>query len=269
MSDATHGTTVAEVAAFLGRLAPLDLAESWDNVGLLVGDAKWRVERIMTCLTITPVSAAEAIQGRADLIVSHHPLPFHPLRQLTSESTPSRLLLQLVAAEVGVYSAHTAFDSARNGINQQLAEGLGLTSIEPLVVRRDDDSGLGAGRRGKLPSALSLADVAARVKSVLAIERIRVVSARNRPIRSLAVACGSAGEFLQAAVDAGCEALLLGETNFHTCLEAQALGIDLLLPGHFASERFAMESMADDLQRAFPSLTVWASRQETDPLMWW
>ena len=84
----------------------------------------------------------------------------------------------------------------------------------------------------------------------------------------MAVACGAAGELLAAAAAAGCDSMVLGETRFHTCLEAEALGIGLLLPGHFASERFAVEQLAEVLARQFPDVKVWASREERDPLRW-
>jgi putative NIF3 family GTP cyclohydrolase 1 type 2 len=84
----------------------------------------------------------------------------------------------------------------------------------------------------------------------------------------VAVACGAAGELLDAARRAGCDAMVVGETRFHTCLEAEAAGIGLLLPGHFASERFAVEELAGILARQFPELEVWASREERDPVRW-
>jgi dinuclear metal center YbgI/SA1388 family protein len=116
--------TVAHIAEFLDKFAPPALAESWDNVGLLVGRSEQPVERVMTCLTITPESAAEAVTNQANLIVSHHPLPFRPLKRLTGETSEGRLLLDLIAAGIAVYSPHTAFDSAEEGINQRLAAGL-------------------------------------------------------------------------------------------------------------------------------------------------
>src|SRR5688572_20463375 len=105
-----------DICQFLDQLAPPRLAEEWDNVGLLVGDPAQPIERIMTCLTITPASAAEAVSQRADLIVTHHPLPFRPLKRLTSDHTPGRLLLSLIRAGIAVHSPHTAFDSAAAGI---------------------------------------------------------------------------------------------------------------------------------------------------------
>jgi len=256
---------IETIAAFLEQFAPSRLAENWDNVGLLVGDRSREVDRVMTCLTVTPASAAEAIEKRVGLIVSHHPLPFKPLGRLTADTTAGRLLLELIAAQVAIYSPHTAFDSAREGVNQRLAAGLGLRGIWPLLP---DDDAEGAGRWGWLQEPLSLVQLADRVKQFLAIDRLQMVGDGEQSVRTVAVACGAAGEFLDAAGDVGCDCMLIGETRFHTCLEAEAAGIALLLPGHFASERFAVECLADVLARQYPELEVWASRRERDPLCW-
>jgi len=258
-------TRIEQVAAFLEDLAPTRLAESWDNVGLLVGDPAGAAERVMTCLSVTPSTAAEAVARRADLIVSHHPLPFRPLGRLTPQTTAGRMLLELIAARVAVYSPHTAFDSAPEGINQQLAERLQLQEIAPLVP--GEELG-GTGRRGRLSQPATLDQLAQRVKGALKVERIQLVGSPTHRVRTVAVACGAAGALLEQAHLAGCQAMLVGETRFHTCLEAEALGIGLLMPGHFASERFAVEQLAQRLQAAFPELEVWCSCEERDPIRW-
>ena len=247
------------------KFAPLRLAESWDNVGLLVGDQRREVRRLMTCLTITPMTVDEAIDGGADLIVTHHPLPFSAIKRVTSETTAGLMLLKLIMAGVAVYSPHTAFDSAAEGINQRLAEGLGLTEIAPLVPHQE---GQGAGRWGRVDGARTLGDLAQRLMKFLGIGNLQIVGKVEQKIRTAAVACGAAGEFLEAARQTGSDAMLLGEARFHTCLEAEAWGIGLLLPGHFASERFAVEELAGMLARQFPGVHVWTSRQERDPLRW-
>jgi len=257
--------TIQTVIAFLRQFAPPRLAEDWDNVGLLVGDRRRNVQRVMTCLTITDASKTEAVGRKADLIVTHHPMPFQPLKRLTSDTTVGRLLLDLISAQIAVYSPHTAFDSAREGINQRLAAGLKLRGITPLVP---DDTGLGAGRWGWLQEPLVLRELARRVKEFLSIDRLQMVGDPQQPVRTAAVACGAAGEFLEAARQTGCDCMLIGETSFHTCLEAEATGIGLLLPGHFASERFAVEKMAEVLAGQFSDLDVWASVEERDPLRW-
>jgi len=255
--------TVAAIAAFLEQLAPFRLAEDWDNVGLLVGHRDQSVTKLMTCLTVTPASAAEAVQSGAELIVTHHPIPFAATKRLTADTTVGRMLLDLIAARIAVFSAHTAFDSAGEGINQRLAAGLELRGIAPLMPHPE---GQGTGRWGWLADPLSLGQLAQRLKQFLAIERLQLVGDPDQTVRTVAVACGAAGELLDAARQNGCDAMVVGEARFHTCLEAEALGIGLLLPGHFASERFAVECLADVLARQFQDVQVWASRSEKDPL---
>ena len=184
---------------------------------------------------------------------------------MTADTTPGRLLLDLIAARIAVYSPHTAFDSARGGINQRLAAGLGLRGIAPLVPHPE---GQGAGRWGWLEEPLTLGQLAERVKQFLAIERLQMVGDPQQPVRIVAVACGAAGEFLDAARAVRLRLPDRRRNPFHTCLEAEAAGIGLLLPGHFASERFAVEHLAEVLAQQFPSLHVWASRQERDPVRW-
>lgn len=260
--------TVDKIVRLLDALAPPMLAEEWDNVGLLVGDRQRPVRRLMTCLTLTPTTVAEAIQRQADLVVVHHPLPFRPLSRVTTDTTTGRLLWDLIGAHVAVYSPHTAFDSARGGINELLAAGLGLQRIEPLTGSQSqpEDSAVGAGRYGAPDKPLTLADLAERVKAFLSVDALRLVGDANQPVQCAAVACGSGGSFLPAARENGCDCLVTGEANFHTCLEAEATGVGLILAGHFASERFALERLADTLDEQLSDVQIWASELERDPL---
>ncbi len=259
---------IRQICACLELLAPARLAEEWDNIGLLVGDAGREARRVMTCLTVTQESAHEAIEEGADLIVTHHPMPFRPLQRMTTDTTVGRLLWDLIGARISVYSPHTCWDSAEEGINQQWARGLGLDDIQPLEVADPQFGSEGKGRWGCLPQPIRLSVLAEQVCRFLSIPGLHCVGDRSREIQRVAVACGSAGEFLAAAHRCGCDLLITGETNFHTSLEAVAQGMALILPGHYASERFAVETLADQLQERFPTIHVWPSRMEEDPLRW-
>ena len=257
-------THLSDVLTYLEEFAPLQLAEDWDNVGLLIGDRNGSIERVMTCLTVTPDSVDEAVTREADLVVSHHPFPFRAVKTVTADDTVGKMMLQLIRHDIRVYSPHTAFDSAQEGINQQLATALGIPSTQPIIP--EENGALGAGRCGALDPPAALNDVMERLKTFLGIRHCRFVGALDRTITHAAVACGSAGQFLGDAARHGCELLVTGETSFHTCLEAEARGVALVLLGHFASERFAVEALAGRLDEHFPQLEVWASQQEVDPL---
>ncbi|MEL6897203.1 MAG: Nif3-like dinuclear metal center hexameric protein, partial [Planctomycetota bacterium] len=157
---------------------------------------------------------------------------------------------------IAVYSAHTAFDSAKHGINQRLAQMLNLNDIQPLIPAEDPEDaagGIGAGRSGKPSPGTTLRDVSDVLASALSLRNIRRMGAEDVSISRVAIACGSGGSFVGAARRCGADLLITGEATFHTCLEAQAAGMAMLLTGHFASERFAMEQWAMEIQ-------VWADK---------
>ena len=278
---------VSDLMEFMGIICPLELAEDWDNVGLLLGDRNKQVKRVMTCLTITRETVAEAVRQKADCIVSHHPFPFHPEKKWTTDTSGGRILLTLLADGITVYSPHTGHDSALFGINRQLAEMLELVDIIPLypgTVRAtpemlagldettrndlDDDleTELGSGRTGRLAQPLPLIELVHQVKELLAVPRLQWVGTEEQQIQTVAIGCGAADEFIGQAVRQNADLLLVGEARFHSYLEARANGLALILPGHFATERFAMKTLAKRIKNRFPELDVWCASSETDPV---
>jgi dinuclear metal center YbgI/SA1388 family protein len=360
---------VRDLTTSLGRFAPLTLAESWDNVGLLLGNPEAPVSKVMTCLTITPESAAEAVAAQAQLIVSHHPILFKAIQRLTTATTEGRMLLSLLAANIAVYSPHTAFDNCRGGINDLLCQKLGLEKVLPLkeapgprqfkVVaftpeadlakvsdamfaagagvigqyeqcsfrlagtgtffgtanthptvgqkgRREEapewrlemvcpenslgrvlaalraahsyeepaydvyplepapTAQIGSGRKGELPQVESLQDFSRRVRTTLQTT-VQMVGDPQRQVKRIAILCGAGGSMLSDAVKAKADVFLTGEMRFHDMLAAEAQGMAVVLAGHYATERPGVEMLAERLQKEFPSLEVWASRQEKDP----
>ena len=255
---------IQDILTDLEQHIPLALAESWDNVGLLLGDGQTTARGVMTCLTLTNDVADEAIREGANLVITHHPILFKAIQRLTTETSEGRMLLKLIVAGVSVYSPHTAFDSAREGINQQIAVALGLREIQP--IRPKPPSADGSGRWGRLDSPLTLDGLLQRLRTVCPAGQFTYVGDLGQLCESVAIACGAAGEFLADAAALGCQAFITGETRFHTCLEARSLGVALVMVGHYASERPAVEQLAHQLQTRWPTLRVWASQVETDPV---
>src|SRR5690606_13787077 len=199
LAPAMTAVSLSAVCQLLAEIAPLRLAEAWDNVGLLVGDRAAPVRSVMTCLTITPAVVDEAIRRRVELIVTHHPLPFKPLAKLTADTPAGQMLLRLISGSVAVYSAHTAFDSAERGINARWAEQLGLQDVVPLAARPESaESRLGGGRCGRLATAATVDAVAARAAAIAAVDSFRIAGAAGE-VHKLGIACGSGGSFLAAA----------------------------------------------------------------------
>ena len=270
-------------------ICPPELAEDWDNVGLLLGSRTDEIEKVLTCLTVDGAVVDEAIAEGVDCVVSHHPFPFHSAKRWTTDTPDGTLLLRLVGAGIAVYSPHTAHDSAFFGINRQLAEGLGLIDVRSLYdgtlpatramlagldasetqrLESELERGvlLGTGRIGRFPRPKTLADFAEQVKETLQIERLQVVGADERVVTTVAIGCGAADEFIAEASRRGADAILMGEARFHACEEARARGIGVVLAGHYATERFSAYVMAERIARRFPELAVAASAKESDPI---
>jgi dinuclear metal center YbgI/SA1388 family protein len=367
-------TTVADVTLWLEQFAPARLAEPWDNVGLIWGDPALPVQKVMTCLTVTPTTAAEAIPGEAGLIVSHHPILFREVKKIRADVPETGYLWNLARAGIAVASPHTAFDNTRNGINDLLCDRLGLVDVvalrpaaaatgrsfkvvvftpeperesvsnaafqagagrigayeecsfaipgegtffgtesaNPTIGERGkretvrelrlelvcpsaklaavlaairashsyeepaidvyplhelgpaSSESQGAGRIGRLVEPRSLGVFAAAVARALGIAGVRMAGDPARRVERLAIACGAGDDFLKDAARAGADALLTGEARFHRGIEAETLGVGLLVAGHYTTERPGVEHLAALIKRAFPDLTVWPSRSEHD-----
>lgn len=258
---------LATVIAELERIAPLRLAAEWDSVGLLVSPRRDAIDRVLTCLTLTPEVAAEAARERADLVVTHHPLPFRPLARITTDTGPGAALLQLVHAGAGVWSGHTAWDSAAGGINDQLAALLGLVHFAP--IQPDAETPVaGFGRMGSAAPGRTVADLARLAAERLGARHVQVVGQADRPAGRVGIVCGSGGDMLADVRRGGCDTLLTGEIKLHEATEARAAGLAVIAVGHHASERFSMPVLAERVAAAVPGLAVWASRDEADPIGW-
>jgi dinuclear metal center YbgI/SA1388 family protein len=260
-------TSIEDVCIYLEQLAPLALAESWDNVGLLLGDSNASVQRIMTCLTVSQATVDEAVSQQCQFIVSHHPIPFRPVSRITTADPTGRLLWKLASAKIAVYSPHTAWDNATRGINQQLAEMIGLENIRPMkpATGRAELAGLGSGRTGELSCSHSAQSVLEIIQKNISSLQPSIIGQPGAIVKRIGIVCGSGASLLELAEASGCDCLVTGEATYHQCLDALHRGITVILLGHHGSERFAMDVMAEMLTSKFPNLNIWASRDEFDP----
>ncbi|MCY3004690.1 MAG: Nif3-like dinuclear metal center hexameric protein [Planctomycetota bacterium] len=258
-------SSVQEVLLHLNQIAPLGLAESWDNVGLLAGDPAMRVKTLMTCLSLTDSVLEEAIRHGVNLIVVHHPVPFKPIDRITTQTTTGKLLWDAIRHCIAIYSPHTAWDNAPKGINRQLAQILQLGNLRPLQVSPKPEfaqSELGSGIVGEFATATKLSDLWARLESAIPGIRPRCTDPQDSHVGRVGIVCGSGASLMPLVLKHQCEAFVTGEATYHQSLEAQAQGVSMLLMGHFASERFAMHKLASMLQASLPNVRCFASQTE-------
>ena len=259
--------TVNEVYGFLDKLAPFDLQMDFDNAGFLVGRGESRVKRLLVALDITLPVVQEAAEKGCQLIVSHHPVIFHPVKALTDQSATGRVLLALAEGHMAAICAHTNLDAAEGGVNDQLAKRLGLTDIALLEQDGTDRWGrpYGIGRVGTAHQpGMTAGEYAAFVKEKLGAASVRYADG-GRPVRHVAVGGGSCGSMLCDAAARGCDTFVTADVKHDQYIQARAMGITLMDAGHFATENVVCAPLAEKLARAFPDIRVELAQQNREP----
>ena len=222
--------TVEEIYAALDRAIPSNLRESWDNDGLMCApDGSKEVKHAIVALDVTENIVDYAISEGADLIVTHHPLIFKPISAVTEDTHISRKVIKLIQHGVAVISLHTRADKVFGGVNDILAELLGLSDTEPF--------GEGAlGRIGMLEGETSLEDFSYSVKEALGADAVRVADA-CMPVQKVAVVGGDGKDFVKDALALGADTYVSGRIGYNVMEEAAEMGINLIEAGHFYTEQ--------------------------------
>ena len=229
--------TVRELYTVLDKKYPVLLREEWDNDGLMLSpDEEKPVRRVLVALDATEKVADYAIQNGFDLIVTHHPLIFHPLSALNGDEAVSRKCIKLLQGGVSVFSFHTRLDAVAGGVNDCLAESLSLSDVTEFG---------GMGRVGELPYEMSLDDFAGIVSEKLSADVVRY--AGNRPVRRVAVLGGDGKDLILAAKASGADTYLSGRLSYNTMADAEENGLNLVEGGHFATENPVTEVLRHDI----------------------
>ena len=261
--------TVRDVVDALDRRYPREWAESWDRVGLVLGDFETEVRRVLCVVDCVPETVDQALEAGADLIVAHHPLLLKPVSSIAPETYKGRIIHRLIRADVALYTAHTNADIASPGVSDALAGRLGLAGLRPLVAAQGPGAGdgRGVGRIGTLAAPMRLAELAGFVAERLPATAagVRAAGDPERVIHTLAV-CGGAGDsFLADATAAGVDAYLCADLRHHPAGEHVAAGGPALLDvAHWASERPWLDEVAGWLRGTFP-VEALVSDLDTDP----
>lgn len=242
--------TVKELYQILDQRYPVALREEWDHDGLmLAGDPEAPVRRVLCSLDATEAAVEKAVLGGYDLLVTHHPLLFHPLTALTPDIPVARKCMKLLHAGVSVFSFHTRLDTVPGGVNDVLAERLALQEV---TTFGSDSHGM--GRIGRLPKEMPLPEFAKYVKNCLHSDFC--FYAGNRPVYRVAVLGGDGKDFVKAAKEAGADTYLTGCIGYNRMTEAAESFLNLCEAGHFFTEDPVTGKLQRDILKADPTLTV-------------
>ncbi|USS91042.1 Nif3-like dinuclear metal center hexameric protein [Fructilactobacillus carniphilus] len=223
-------TTVDEIITRFERFAPLSLKEEGDPTGFQIGRRDAPVHRMMTTLDVRPEVVDEAVQRHVDFIFAHHPVMFRPARNLDLANPQNAMYAQLLKHDITVYAAHTNLDNAEGGMNDWLADALGLEQTTGLL---DHTNGSAMGRVGDLPQPMTTTELAELCKTRFNLAGLRVVSFNpDQLVHRVAILGGSGGKFYPAALKKQADVYITGDFFYHTAQDLLAAGLQAIDPGH-------------------------------------
>jgi dinuclear metal center YbgI/SA1388 family protein len=249
---------IGDIYDYIDGFAPFGSAMSFDNAGLLVGNSKAEVKTVILSLDITPAVVCEAVQLDAQLIVSHHPVIFNPLKSISSDSVPYLLAQHGIAA----ICAHTNLDMAAGGVNSCLAERLQLRNVR--LLKEYEHSGLPEALVGETTREYAPREFAEFVKLVLHCDGLRYTDG-GRAISRVGLCSGGGADLLYAAAEYGCQSFVTGESKHNILLDAENKGMTLVDAGHFYTEDVAILPLLKKLEEQFPAICFIKSKQMHSP----
>ncbi|OON99727.1 MAG: Nif3-like dinuclear metal center hexameric protein [Epulopiscium sp. Nele67-Bin004] len=238
--------TVKDVMEKLEYLAPVNIAESWDNVGVLIGADDEPVSKIMCALDINDAIVDEAIEKKVDCIVTHHPFIFSAFKKIDYNTPIGRNIRKLIMNKISVISMHTNFDSAFGGINDIICKRLNITGTKVLNNFGYTEHKYGLGRFG-MTTPITLDELISKVKSCFGINHLRLIGTTNQPIKTISV-CSGSGSTLIGEAAAVSQVFITGDMKFHEAQDAISKGLVVLDVGHYASEQIAIPYLKEYIE---------------------
>ena len=243
--------TVKELYLKLTEKMPEELREEWDNDGIMCSpDDSAEVRRVLVCLDVTEEIVDYAIESGFDLIVSHHPLIFHPLKAVAPGEATVNKVIRLLTSGVSAMSFHTRLDAVAGGVNDVLANAIGLKNVIPFGKNGEE-----IGRVGDLPVPMSLRDFAELVKTATGAKLVQI-SSNGKPVSRVAVLGGGGAGESPAAEAAGADTYLTGDLRHDQLTEAPERGMNMVQGGHFWTENLVCNRIRELLHEADETLTV-------------
>lgn len=240
---------VSEICTIMEQYAPVSLCESYDNVGLMVGNTEENVSSILVALDCTLEVIDEAINKKCNLILTHHPLLFKKPANITNESLLGRKIIKLIHNNISVYSSHTNLDSVYGGINDKLVDLLGFSGAEVLSVDNEHSENKtqtetsGIGRIANIKNEITLSELCSIVKEKLQIPVLRYVGQEDKKISKIAFISGSGSDYLELSRKSGADCIITGDITYHNASDYNEMGIALIDAGHFYSEWHSLKEI--------------------------
>ena len=258
---------IKQVLSALEQFAPLPLQESWDNAGLQLGLTEAEVSGALLCLDVNEAIIDEAIRKGCNLVVSHHPLLFRGLKQISGADYVQRCVIKALKSDIVVVSMHTNMDNAQGGVNWKIAEKLALQECRFFARKAVEGLEAGSGVVGTLPEEMAADDFVLMVKRAFDVECAMCNELLRRPIRTVAV-CGGAGDFLLGdALREGADAFITGEMHYHQYFGYEQR-IQVCVIGHYQSEQFTSEVFRDVIAAACPGVRTEIAQTSTNPILY-
>lgn len=239
--------TVQDILDIIETIAPANLAESWDNVGLMIGNPSDEVLSILLGLDPALSILEEAETLGANLVITHHPIIFHPLKSLRFEQPDGRFIHEAIRKNINVISCHTNLDSTVPGVSDTLAERLGLVDAQPLAVKANGCSDSGLGRVGNFPEPIPAGVFINRLREACSPPWLLEAGPRPAKISRAAVCGGSCSDMAETAFRAGAQAFVTSEVKHNIARWAEQAGLWIIDAGHFATENPGMSILARQL----------------------
>ncbi len=257
---------VSEIVSYLYSLAPAYMKEDWDNVGLICGRDDAEVTKILVALDASTVVLQEAKEKNCQMVVSHHPMIFGGVKQVNPSSIVGKHILFAVENKIACVNMHTNLDCVSEGVNDILAETLGLQNISLAAPKGTDENGNDYGyvRVGDV-AVQSLEAFAKYVKEKLNCRGLRYADG-GRPVRKIAVGGGACGDEIPAVLAAGCDTFVTADLKYHQFAEAADIGLNLIDAGHFQTEVPVCDYLCKKLTERFPELRVELSCVQDDAI---
>jgi dinuclear metal center YbgI/SA1388 family protein len=256
---------ISDITRFLESLAPLGFQEDYDNCGLLLGSADTECRGIMISLDTTEEVIEEAGKRGCNLVVSHHPLIFRGIRQISRESGTGRAITLAIRNEIAVYAIHTNLDNVLPGVNSAMAAKLGLENLRFLLPKTGTNGAAGSGLIGELPEPMGEEQFLRLLQRQFRIPLIRHTALTGRPIHRVAL-CGGAGSFLIANVlSAAADFFVTADIRYHEFFEAEGKLVMADI-GHYESEQYTTDLLFDAILKKFPNFAVLKAGVATNPI---